>query len=97
MEQKIVGKIDGYDVIYIPDKDMLFCKNTTMPYLTMRKALIDNPIDRMKLKNGLMMQNSNEIVKLACLTTTIENCRQINLNIKKIRKNGNRKFSKSSN
>ncbi len=90
MKEEIVGKIEGYDVIYIPEKDILFCKNTTMPYKVMKAALLDSPIDRMELKKDLTMTVSEGIVQLACLTTNIENVKEINKNIKKIRNNGRR-------
>lgn len=88
--KEIVGKIENYDVIYLPEKDLVFCKNTTMPYLVMRKALIIDKIDRQELKEGLIMSINKEIVRLACLTTTLENIQQINTNIQKIKKNGKR-------
>jgi len=90
MTEVIVGKIQGHDVIYVPEKEMLFCKNTTMPYKVMRLALLDSPVDRLELKNDLVMTVDQGIVQLACLTTTIENCIEINKQIKKVRQNGRR-------
>jgi hypothetical protein len=89
MKEEIVGKIEGYDVIYLPEKDILFCKNTTMPYKVMKAALLDCPVDRLELKEKLTMTVSEGIVQLACLTTNIENVKEINKNITKI-KNGRR-------
>ena len=89
MNEVIVGKIEGHDVIYVPEKDILFCKNTTMPYKVMRLALLDSPVDRLELKSDLVMTVDHGIVQLACLTTTIENCIEINKQIKKV-KNGRR-------
>jgi len=96
MQEKIVGKIEGYDVIYLPEKDMLFCKNTTMPYKVMKAALIDDPLDRLNLKKGLTMTKDGSIIHLACLTTNIENCIEINKKNKKIKQNG-RRISKTEN
>lgn len=31
--RQTVGNIQGYDVIYIPEKRILFCKNMAVPYL----------------------------------------------------------------
>ena len=28
---EVVGKIQGYDVVYIPEKHLVFCKNTAIP------------------------------------------------------------------
>lgn len=93
--EHIVGKIEGHDVIYVPEKDILFCKNTTMPYQVMKAALLDNPIDRMELKKDLTMTVNEGIVQLACLTTNIENVKEINKNIKQIKKDG-RRISKTT-
>ena len=90
MSQEIVGKIEGYDVIYIPEKDLLFCKNTTMPYKVMKAALIDDPLDRLHLKEGLTMTKDGSVIHMACLTTNIENCIEINKKIKKIKQDGRR-------
>lgn len=98
MSQEIVGKIDGYDVIYVSEKDIIFCKNTTLPYAMMKAALIDGMIDRLDLKEDLVMTIDGEIVRLACLTTTLENCRKINKKVnkfRKIKKHGNN-ISKTS-
>jgi hypothetical protein len=90
MNQEIVGKIEGYDVIYLPEKDLVFCKNTTMPYEAMKVSLFDNPLDRLKLKKDLTMTKDGCIVHMACLTTNIENCIEINKKIKKIKQDGRR-------
>lgn len=89
MSQEIVGSIEGYDVIYVPEKDIIFCKNTTIPYKQMRYVLFEQHIDRIQLKKDLMFYLDKNIVTLGCLTTTLENCENINKNIKKI-KNGKR-------
>ena len=89
MSQEIVGSIEGYDVIYIPEKDVIFCKNTTIPYKQMRYILFEQRTDRVQLKKDLMFYLDKNIVTLGCLTTTLENCEYINKNIKKI-KNGKR-------
>lgn len=87
MSEEIVGKIEGYNVVYVPEKDILFCKNTTMPYKVMKGALIDSQIDRMVLKSDLIMTADQGIIRLGCLTTNIENIEEININIKKIKQN----------
>lgn len=90
MIKEIVGKIDEYDVLYLPEKDLIYCKNTTMPYSIMQEALIKSPLDRTELKKDLIVTINGESVQLACLTTTIENIKSINKNIKKIKTNGRR-------
>jgi hypothetical protein len=90
----VVGKIEEYDVLYIPEKDVLFCKNTTVSYDLLKAALIDRKFDRTQLKADLVLSVDSEIVTLGCLNTNLENCESIYQTIKKI-KNGTR-FSKKS-
>ena len=87
--RSIVGSIEGYDVIYLHKKDILFCKNTAVPYQKMKSA-IDNKIDREVIKNDLIMHIDDHGVQLGCLTTTLENCKKIDLKIKKIKENERR-------
>lgn len=89
MLQEVVGKIEGYDVLYLPEKELLFCKNTTMPYKTMRYALLEQKVDKLRLKHDLVMSVDERIVSLGCLITNMENIENINENIKRIR-NGKR-------
>ena len=96
MSEFFVGRIEGHDVIYVPERDILFCKNTTMPYKVMKAALLDDPTDRLELKKDLTMTRDGEIIRLACLTTNIENCIEINKKIKKIKQDG-RRISKTEN
>ena len=85
MSEIIVGEIEEFDVIYVPEKDVLFCKNTTIPYKRIKKA-VDSNIDKEELKSNLTMYIDRGSVQLGCLTTTLENIKQIDLNIKKVRK-----------
>ena len=96
MVGEVVGRIEEHDVIYILEKDILFCKNTTMPYKVMKSALLDSPIDRLHLKADLVMTVNCGVVQLACLTTSIENIKEINKNIKKIKKDGRKSISTKS-
>lgn len=82
---EIVGKIEGFDVLYIPEKDVLFCKNTTVPYKHMKQLLIDREVDRAEIKNEMMATIDSNIVTLGCLTTSLENCENINKEIKKFK------------
>lgn len=89
MDQIIVGKIEDYDVLYLPEKDIVFCKNTTIPYKTLKYILFEQKIDRIELKKNLMFYSDQNIISFGCLTTSLENCKEINKNIKKY-KNGKR-------
>lgn len=37
--RQTVGNIQGYDVIYIPEKRILFCKNTAVSYNLLKEAV----------------------------------------------------------
>lgn len=77
MEKAIVGKIQGYDVLYLPEKDYVFCKNTVLPLCIMKDAL-RNGLDRVEIteKNLVILFNENT-VDMGCLSTTKENLRNI--------------------
>lgn len=78
-----VGKIGIYDVLYIPEKDIIFCKNTTIKYPLIRK-IIKSSLDRTEIpeKELVIIKDSN-IIHLGCLTTTLENCENISREIRK--------------
>lgn len=82
----IVGKIENEDVLYILSKDILFCKNTTVPYDHIRKLLFINKVDKTQLKKDLEIYINKNTVTLGCLVTSMENCKQIYKNIKKIKR-----------
>ena len=97
MPNFVVGSIEDHDVIYVSEKDILFCKNTTVPYTKMREVLIEREYDRCEIKHDLIASISDTgMVSLGCLTTTLENCIEINKEIKKIKKDVKR-ISKSKN
>ena len=79
-----VGRIEEHDVIFVPEKDIVFCKNTAIPYNKLKEALFSS-IDKIELTSDLTMKKELGLIQLGCLTTTIENCKEINLNIKKVR------------
>ena len=79
--RQTVGNIQGYDVIYIPEKDILFCKNTAVSSKLLREALYGN-LDRYNIpEKNLVIMKKGSIIKLGCLTTTIENAKKILTNI----------------
>ena len=82
MEQIVVGEIEGYDVLYIPERDIVFCKNTTIPYKVLKRILFEDTVDRVELKKDLMFYSNKNSISFGCLTTTLENCKLINKNIK---------------
>jgi len=47
LKEHIVGEVEGYPVIYIEEKDTIFCKNTAVKY-SLLKRLYDSPFSREK-------------------------------------------------
>ena len=79
--RQIVGNIQGYDVIYIPERRILFCKNTAVPYNLLKEAVYGD-MDRYNIpQKNLVIRKSSEIIEFGCLTTTIENAKNILTNI----------------
>ena len=85
MSRIVVGQIQGYDVIYIPEKDYVFCKNTALPLRIMLDLLKDN-IDRTELPDkNLVITLSGPNVDMGCLSTTKENLYSIKKTISKLK------------
>ena len=87
MEKIEIGTIQGYPVLYLPERDLVFCKNTVVPY----QFLIDSfnsGIDRVEYKEKNLIMNffSHEIT-LGCLTTNVEDFQKMIKTIKKIKRN----------
>ena len=65
---EIVGKIEGFDVHYVPEKDILFCKNTALK----RSVLSDffyGSVDRVSIPSkNIVLYKDNSVVSLGCLT-----------------------------
>lgn len=78
-----VGKIGIHDVLYVPEKDIIFCKNTTIKYSIIRK-IIKGSFCRTEIpEKELVIIKDNNIIHLGCLTTTLENCENISLEVRK--------------
>ena len=75
--RQTVRNIQGYDVIYVPERRILFCKNTAVPYDLLKKAVYGD-MDRYNIpQKNLVIRKSGEIIEFGCLTTTIENAKNI--------------------
>lgn len=86
MEKIIVGKIEHHDVLYLPEKDLVYCKNTVFPYKLMEEHLIKSSLDKIKIKEDFVITKHGNSIKLSCLNTTLNNIKNINKNIKKWQK-----------
>lgn len=85
--ERIVGNIQGYDVIYVPEKDMIFCKNTIVRYVDLNRALFKSTLDRECVQDKLSVVKDKDIVYLGCLTVSRDTILQIKSNIKQIKNN----------
>lgn len=95
MDKVIVGSIEGYDVIYMPEKDYVFCKNTVLPLQIMLNVLKNNTdIVEVPDKN-LTIRASTSTVDMGCLSTTKDNLYKIKKEISKIKDSYGSKTSKS--
>lgn len=84
-EECKVGEIQGHDVIYIPSKDVIFCKNTAIKFSIIEKIIRSN-LERYEYpEKNLTIIKDNGIVHLGCLTTTMENCLNIRRRISKLK------------
>ena len=82
-EECKVGEIQGHDVIYIPSKDVIFCKNTAIKFSIIEKIIRSN-LERCKIpEKNLTIIKDNGTVSLGCLTTTMANCLDIRKRVRK--------------
>ena len=82
-EEYKVGEIQGHDVIYIPSKDIIFCKNTAVKFSVIEEIIRSN-LERSEIpEKNLTIIKDNGIVSLGCLTTTMTNCLNIRKRVRK--------------
>lgn len=81
----VVGEIDGHDVIYIPEKDVIFCKNTTLSFPLIERILKSKQERTSIPEKNLTVILDNGVVTLGCLTTTMENCLEIRQKVNKLK------------
>lgn len=81
-----VGEIQGHDVIYVPEKDVIFCKNTTLSFPLIERIIVKSSMDRTNIpEKELVIIKNNNTIHLGCLTTTMENCLQIRKQVNKLK------------
>ena len=80
-----VGEIQGYDVLYVPEKDSIFCKNTLLSFPLIER-IVRGSMDRTSIpeKDLVIIKNDN-VVHLGCLTTTMQNCLDIRKQVNKLK------------
>lgn len=87
-----VGKIEGHDVLYIPEKHIVFCKNTAV-LVPLMEDILDSSTSRHTIPDkNLTITKHNGVIKLGCLCTTESNLFKIRKTIQII--NGNDTYPK---
>jgi hypothetical protein len=81
-----VGTIEGWPVEYIPEKDIVFCKNTAVPLKVIERMLASSLDREVYEKKNLSIVKLEGVIYFGCLTTSTSNVREIKENIKKINK-----------
>ena len=84
-DRYVVGEIQGYDVIYIPEKDIVFCKNTAIKLSVLDKAVKSHTISSTIEEKNLTITKDNGTLCLGCLTTTLDKYRAMKRKISKLR------------
>lgn len=78
-----VGEIQGYDVIYIPEKDTIFCKNTAVSFPVIERIIRSSEDKGSIPEKELTILKDNGVVHLGCLVTTMANCLEIRRQVRK--------------
>lgn len=89
MEKIKIGNIEGYDVLYLPEKDLVFCKNTVLTH-TFLKSLLNTSLDRIEVpEKNLVVRIFPTSIELGCLTSSKDNFRQMSRTINKLKRVSN--------
>lgn len=81
-----VGEIQGYDVLYVPERNQIFCKNTAVNFSLIERIIRGSTIRESIPEKELTITKEGSVVTLGCLTTTMKNCLSIRQNVNKINK-----------
>lgn len=80
-----VGEIQNYDVIYIPERNQIFCKNTAVNFPIIKRIIRGSTMRETIPEKDLTITKDMGIVTLGCLTTTMENCLDIMQKVNKLK------------
>lgn len=80
-----VGEIQNYDVIYVPERNQIFCKNTAVNFSTIERIIRGSTMRETIPEKDLTITKDMGIVTLGCLTTTMENCLSIRQKVNKLK------------
>lgn len=80
-----IGEIQGYDVLYIPERNSVFCKNTVVKVSTLDR-IVRSKEDKGEIpEKNLTITKDNNILCFGCLTTTMSEYKKMKRNISKLR------------
>lgn len=83
----VVGEIQGYPVQYVPEKDMVFCKNTVCKVKDIERLVYKSPMEREYLaEKDLSIVKLEKTVQFGCLSTSLDNVSAIRDAIRAIRR-----------
>lgn len=85
MATHVVGNIQGHDVVYVPERNQIFCKNTAVNYSLIERIVRGNTMRETIPEKDLTITKDMGVVTLGCLTTTMENCLSIRRNVIKLK------------
>lgn len=85
MATHVVGNIQGHDVVYVPERNQIFCKNTAVNYSLIEQIVRGNTMRETIPEKDLTITKDMGVVTLGCLTTTMENCLSIRRNVIKLK------------
>lgn len=80
-----VGEIQNYDVIYVPERNQIFCKNTAVNFPVIERIIRGSTMREIIPEKDLTITKDMGIVTLGCLTTTMENCLDIMRKVNKLK------------
>ena len=84
-----VGEIQGHDVMYVPERNQIFCKNTAVNYSLIERIVRGNTMRETIPEKDLTITKDMGVVNLGCLTTTMENCLAIRQKVNKLKSKQN--------
>lgn len=92
---QVVGKIEGFDVHYVPEKDILFCKNTALKRSVLSEFFYGS-VDRISIPSkNIVLYKDNSVVSLGCLTLSYSDAEDI-LNKTKNGKRNNSEYQEGA-
>ena len=80
-----VGEIQNYDVIYVPERNQIFCKNTAVNFSIIERIIRGSTMRETIPEKDLTITKDMGIVTLGCLTTTMKNCLDIMRKVNKLK------------